>query len=93
MLNYRTITSVTKIPRAEITQQLRPIFLFNSSFKLLTKMANNRMGVVAGSLINYAHAAFMKGKYIIEDLIFFHELLHSGCPQNSRNKSEFHVSP
>src|SRR5437016_676606 len=61
-LNFGVITLIPKIQDANVIQQYRPICLLNVSFKIFTKVATNKMNLVAGKIISLTQTAFMRGE-------------------------------
>ena len=60
-LNFGVITLLPKITKAAWIQQYRPICLINVSFKIFTKVLNNRILKVADKLIGPSKTAFILG--------------------------------
>jgi hypothetical protein len=49
--------------------------LLNVSFKIITKVLTNRIGVVADKIINPSQTDFMPGHNILEGIIMLHETI------------------
>jgi hypothetical protein len=62
-LNYGVITLVAKVTDANNVKQFRTIYLLNVSFKLFTKLINDRLARVAKKLISPSQTTFIKGRY------------------------------
>ena len=75
-LNFGVITLLPKITDATRIQQYRPIYLLNVSFKVLTKVLNNRILKVVDKLIGPSQTAFIPGRYIMEGVVILHETIH-----------------
>jgi hypothetical protein len=75
-INYALITLIPKEPDAKILKKFRPISLLNCSFKLFSKLLNNRLMNVANRLIATNQTAFIKGRYILESVVAAHEIIH-----------------
>jgi hypothetical protein len=45
-LNHGVISLILKVPNANVIQKLRPIYLLNVSYKILTKILANRLGLI-----------------------------------------------
>ena len=75
-LNFGVITLLLKITDATRIQQYRPIYLLNVSFKVLTKVLNNRILKVVDKLIGLSQTAFIPGRYIMEGVVILHETIH-----------------
>jgi hypothetical protein len=50
--------------------------LLNVSFKIITKVLTNRIGVVADRIIKPSQTVFMPGRNILEGVIVLHESIH-----------------
>jgi hypothetical protein len=75
-LNFGTIVLLPKCQEATKIQQYRPICLLNVSFKIFTKVATNRLMVVALKVINPTQTTFLPGRNIMEGVVILHETLH-----------------
>ena len=75
-LNFGVLTLLPKITDAVRIQQYRPICLLNVSFKIFTKVLNNRLLKVADKLIGPSQTAFIPGRYIMEGVVILHETIH-----------------
>ena len=75
-LNFGVITLLPKISDAIRIQQYRPICLLNVSFKIFTKVLNNRILKVADKLIGPSQIAFVPSRYIMEEVVILHETIH-----------------
>jgi len=75
-LNFGVITLLPKITYAIRIQQYRPICLLNVSFKIFTKVLNNRILKVADKLIGPSQTTFIPGRYIMEGVVILLETIH-----------------
>jgi hypothetical protein len=75
-LNFGVITLIPKKEIALKIQEYRPICLLNVSFKIITKVLTNRIGMVADRIIKPSQTAFMPGRNILEGVIVLHESIH-----------------
>ena len=75
-LNFGTIILLPKCKEAIKIQQYRPICLLNVSFKIFTKVATNRILVVAQKVISPTQTAFLHGRNIMEGVVVLHETIH-----------------
>ena len=62
--------------RLHINSKYRPIALTNCSFKISSKCATTRLGVVSHELISPNQTAFIRGRYILESVVSAHEIIH-----------------
>jgi hypothetical protein len=65
-LNFEVIMLLPKIADVARIQQYRPICLLNVSFKIFTRVLNNRILKVVEKLIGPSQTAFILGRYIME---------------------------
>ena len=56
-------------------QQYRPICLLNMSFKIFTKVLNNRILKVADKVIGPSQTTFIPGRYIMEGVVTLYETI------------------
>jgi hypothetical protein len=75
-LNFGTIILLLKKENAIQIQQYRPICLLNVSFKIFTKVATNRISIIADKVIRPTQTAFMPGRHILEGVVILHETIH-----------------
>lgn len=69
------------IPRksnAVAITHFRPISLINYSYKIITKLLADRLTPIMNSLIDYTQTIYIKGRYIMDDVVCAHEILHTG---------------
>jgi len=75
-LNYAKITLIPKEPEAKVLKKFRPISLINYSFKIFSKLLNNRMVRVANRLVASNQTTFIKGRFILESVVAAHEIVY-----------------
>jgi hypothetical protein len=75
-LNFGVITLLPKVDDATWIQQYILICLLNVSFKIFTKVLNNRILKVADKLIGPSQTTFIPGRYIMEGVVVLHETIH-----------------
>ena len=75
-LNFGVITLIPKVQEANVIQQYRPIYLLNTSFKIFTKVATNRLNSMADHVISLTQTTFMRGRNILEGVVILHEIVH-----------------
>ena len=75
-LNYATVILIPKEPNAVNLKKYRPISLLNCSFKIFSKAMNNRLVKLCDRLITSNQSAFIKGRFILENVVAAHELIH-----------------
>ena len=66
------------IPKEQnaLIHKFRPISLVNCSFKILSKILTNRLETLMNRLIDSSQAAFLKGRYILDNVLISQELIH-----------------
>jgi hypothetical protein len=75
-LNFSLLTLIPKEADAATIQKFRPIALTDCSFKIFSKCATNRLGVISEELISRNQTTFIKGIYIFESVVSAHEVIH-----------------
>jgi hypothetical protein len=75
-LNFGVITLIPKVNEANQIQKYKPICLLNVSFKIFTKVATNRVNVIAYHIISPTQTAFMGGHYILKGVVVLYESIH-----------------
>ena len=75
-LNFGNIILLPKKKDARVIQQYRPIRLLNVYFKIFTKVATNRLSMIAHKLIRPTQTAFLPGRNIMKGAVILHEMLH-----------------
>lgn len=76
-MNYGVITLILKV-EANNVKQFRPSCLLNVSFKIFTKLLIDRLTNKAQKqkLIFPSQNAFIKGRYILDEAVMLHEIVH-----------------
>jgi hypothetical protein len=75
-LNHGVISRIPKVPYANVVQKFRPICLLNDSYKILTKILANRLGMIVHKVIYDTQTAFIKDMFIMEGNVILHETIH-----------------
>jgi hypothetical protein len=75
-LNFGVISLIPKAQEANHIEQYRPICLLNVNYKIFTKVATNRINLVADHIISPTQTAFMRGRNILEGVVILHEMIH-----------------
>jgi hypothetical protein len=70
------LTLIPKEADVVTIQMFRPIAMTNCGFKIFSKYATNRLGLVNEELISQNQTAFIKGRYILESVVSAHEIIH-----------------
>jgi hypothetical protein len=75
-LNHGVISLIPKVLDANVVQQFRPICLLNVSYKILTKILENRLRLIIHKVISYTQIDFIKDRFIMEGIVNLHETIH-----------------
>lgn len=66
----------SKRKRVVNIKKIRPISLVNCSFKLLSKILTNRLETIMARLIDDSQSAFLKNRYILDNIVLSQEIIH-----------------
>jgi hypothetical protein len=72
-LNHGVISLIPKVLDVDTIQKFMPICLLNVSYKILTKIFANRLGLVIHKIISNTQTTFIKDRYIMEGIVILHE--------------------
>jgi Reverse transcriptase (RNA-dependent DNA polymerase) len=75
-LNRATICLISNISNAALITKFRLIGLLNYSYKIFSKVLDNRLHVALEGIIGEAQCDFLKNIYILDSVITAHEVLH-----------------
>ena len=75
-LNFGTISLIPKVPGATDIRQFRPITVINVIFRILAKGYANRVTLLADTITHPNQSAFIQGRFILDGVLVFHEVLH-----------------
>jgi hypothetical protein len=75
-LNYAMLTLILKEEGARNLKKFRPISLINYSFKIFSKVMNNRLIKICDRLLACNKSVFVKGRFILESVVSAHEIIH-----------------
>ncbi|XP_073360310.1 uncharacterized protein [Aegilops tauschii subsp. strangulata] len=92
-LNYGIITLIPKVPGASDIRQFHPITVINVIFRILAKGYANRVAPLADRITHPNQSAFIQGRYILDGVLVFHEILHEVRSKNLKAvflKIDFH---
>jgi Reverse transcriptase (RNA-dependent DNA polymerase) len=76
-INLASIYLIPKKIDANTITQYRPISLINYSVKIITKALTERLTPLMDNLISHTQTAYIKGRYILDNIVCAHETLHS----------------
>eukprot|EP00253_Pinus_taeda_P034254 PITA_34254 len=75
--NSTFLALLTKEVNLGTFDRFRPISLYNSSYKILTKPLGNRIKPLLGKLISPTQGGVVKGRHILDNVIQVQEAIHS----------------
>jgi hypothetical protein len=75
-LNFGVITLLLKCQKAIKIQQYVQICLLNVNIKIFTKVATNRINLMAQKVIRPPQITFLPGRYILEGVTILYETIH-----------------
>ena len=76
-INKSCICLIPKENDATHIKKFRPISLVNCSFKIISKILTIRLEQIMDRLIDTSQSAFIKNRYILDNMILGQEILHS----------------
>ncbi|XP_021729774.1 uncharacterized protein LOC110696729 [Chenopodium quinoa] len=74
--NQSLLVLIPKVKAPELATYFRPISLFNTVYKCVSKCLVNRLKPILSSLISENQHAFILGRYMEDNIILSHELMH-----------------
>jgi Reverse transcriptase (RNA-dependent DNA polymerase) len=75
-LNHVMLCLIPKESNAQVIQKFRPISLVDCSYKIISKVLTNRLVVCVDKLVDPAQAAFIHGRYILDNVLVANEIIH-----------------
>lgn len=75
-INKSIICLIPKEQDAQTINKFRPISLVNCSFKIISKVLTNRLESLMSRLIDSSQSAFLKGRYILDNVLISQEIIH-----------------
>ncbi|KAL0416868.1 UNVERIFIED_CONTAM: hypothetical protein Slati_3518700 [Sesamum latifolium] len=75
-INHTYITLIPKSPKAATVDQFHPISLYNTTYKMISKILANRIKPHLDKIISPFQMAFVPGRTINENSIISNELMH-----------------
>lgn len=83
-INYVILSLIPKVKGAESISQFRPISLINNFAKFPAKGLATRLSPVAHRIVNPSQSAFIKGRFIFDDVLCLHEIVHDPRMRGTR---------
>jgi Reverse transcriptase (RNA-dependent DNA polymerase) len=81
-INLASICLIPKRQDANLVTQYRPISLINYSVKIITKTLTKRLVPLMDTLIAHTQTSYIKGIYILDNVVYAHEALHTISKKN-----------
>ena len=69
------LSLIAKVQGADNIRQYG-LALINVPFKIFTKVLNTRAMLVADKIVSKIQTAFMKGRYLLDNVVMLHETMH-----------------
>ena len=76
-VNNSLIVLIPKIKSPSFVNHFRPISLCNTVYKTISKLTVSRIRPILDKLVSPSQSAFILGRWIAENQLLVHELLHS----------------
>lgn len=76
-INHTFLALIPKSKDAKTIDAFRPISLCNALYKIISKVAANRLKNIIPHTISDDQKAFIKGRQLMDEAILIHELIHS----------------
>jgi hypothetical protein len=83
-INYAIIILIPKDDEARTLKKYIPISWINCSFKIFSKVLNNRLEDICGRLLAPNQTAFVRGRYILESVVSSHEIIHEAVRSDQK---------
>lgn len=90
LINHTHIVLIPKGNNPRTPKDLRPISLYNVSYKVISTVLTNRLKMVLDEVISLSQSAFIPGRLISDSFLIGFECLHA--IQNSRGRSKGSIS-
>jgi Reverse transcriptase (RNA-dependent DNA polymerase) len=75
-LNHAMLCLIPKESNAQVIQKFRLISLIDFSYKIISKVLTNRLTGCVGRLVDPAQAAFIPGRYILDNVLAANKIIH-----------------
>lgn len=75
-LNYAVISLIPKVKGVKLISQFRPIAITNHMAKFPAKGFTSRLSPVAHRTLSPFQSAFVKGRFILDGILYLHEIVH-----------------
>lgn len=86
------ICFIPKSPNPNTVTQFRPISLYTTLYRILSKTLVNRLAPLMSSIIGPEQSAFLRGRSIADNVMLIQEIAHS-ISRYKRNKTSYSPQP
>lgn len=76
-INHTFLTLIPQVEDANSVDAFRPISLCNAIYKVISKVAANRLKEVIPDIISKEQNAYVSGRQLQDGVVLIHELIHS----------------
>jgi hypothetical protein len=75
-LSYGLVSLIPKVEKPMDMKNFRPICLLNVSYKIITKVLNNRLASCIDKVISNHQFGFIKNRHILDCVVALHKIVH-----------------
>ena len=83
-VNNTLLTLIPKVTHPELLTYFRPISPCNVGYKVIGKAMTNRLRAITPCLVAPTQSCFVPGRQIVDNILIYHEVLHSMCKKVGR---------
>jgi hypothetical protein len=83
-INYAMIILIPKEEEVRSLKKYRHISLINCSFKIFSKVLNNRIEALRGRLLVHNQTVFVRDRFILESVVTTYEIVHDAVKKDQK---------
>lgn len=76
-MNATFLALIPKVDNPQIPTEFKPISLYNSTYKIISKILANRLRPVLSKIISQVQSEFMPNRKITDNIVLAQELIHT----------------